>query len=214
MTTLRRLYHHFRHLPELRRYSLYGTLFLLVIVWLNYQAGTFAFAQMSNGVTDLILDNIPRFDVSFVFIQGAVLMTVLIFLLGVRRPTYIPCILFNVALFYAVRAVAVVLTHLGPPLTAANLTLASSLTDRFVQGADYFFSGHTGFPFVIALVFWEIPWIRYLFIGFSIFFGVAALLGHLHYSIDVLFAPFIAHSVVVISQRILPQIWKVTKVKI
>ncbi len=214
MTTLHQLYKHFRHLPELRRYSIYGALFLAVIVWLNYQAGSFAFAQMSNGVTDLILDNIPRFDVSFVFIEGAVLMTVLIFLLALRYPTYIPCILFNLGFFYAVRAFAVILTHLGPPLTAANLTLASSLTDRFVQGADYFFSGHTGFPFVIALVFWETAWIRYLFIGCSIFFGSAALLGHLHYSIDVFSAPFIAHSVVIVSQRILPQIWKVAKVKI
>ncbi|OGC82225.1 MAG: hypothetical protein A2V81_00615 [Candidatus Abawacabacteria bacterium RBG_16_42_10] len=214
MTTLRRLYHHYRHLPELRRYSLYGALFLLVIVWLNYQAGTFAFSRMSNGVADLILDSIPRLDVSFVFIEGALLMTLLIFIIALRRPTYIPCILFNVAMFFGVRAAAVILTHLGPPLTVPDLTLASNLTERFVQGADYFFSGHTGFPLVIALVFWDTRWIRYLFIGFSIFFGSTALLGHLHYSIDVFSAPFIAHSVVIISQRLLPQIWKVAKAEI
>jgi len=67
---------------------------------------------------------------------------------------------------------------------------------------------------VIALVFWDTRWIRYLFIGFSIFFGSTALLGHLHYSIDVFSAPFIAHSVVIISQRLLPQIWKVAKAEI
>lgn len=214
MSTLRQLYHHFRHIPELRLYSLYGSIFLVVIIWLNYQAGTFAFARMSNGVSDLILDSIPLLDVSFIFTEGAILMTFFIFLLAIRRPTYIPCVLFNVALFYSVRALAIILTHLGPPLSVASVTLASSLTGRFVQGADYFFSGHTGFPFVIALVFWDIHWIRYLFIVFTIFFGGAALFGHLHYSIDVFAAPFIAHSTVIISQRLLPKIWKMVEVKI
>ncbi|MEI8091030.1 MAG: phosphatase PAP2-related protein [bacterium] len=62
-------------------------------------------------------------------------------------------------------------------------------------GADLFFSGHTGLPFLFALIFWNNKWMRYLFVLTAIYFGAIVLLGHLHYSIDVLSAFFITYTI-------------------
>jgi hypothetical protein len=62
-------------------------------------------------------------------------------------------------------------------------------------GSDLFFSGHTGMPFLAALAFWHIvPW-RIFYLMLTAFFGSVVLLGHYHYSIDVLAALFITHGV-------------------
>jgi len=50
-------------------------------------------------------------------------------------------------------------------------------------------------PFLLALMFWNNKVLRYVFLGFSILFAVVVLLGHLHYSIDVLSAFFITYTI-------------------
>ncbi len=66
---------------------------------------------------------------------------------------------------------------------------------KFAFGGDLFFSGHTGLPFLMALVFWKKPILRYFFIASAIGFGAVVLLTHLHYSIDVLSAFFITYTI-------------------
>lgn len=184
---------------------IFGVLFLCISVVLNYQAGTYAFATMSSGVSDLILDNLPRMNVELVFIQGAILMAIVTFLLGLYYPKYMPALLKNIALLYLFRSVAISLTHLGPPADMEGLYLADSITQRFIYGADYFFSGHTALPFIVALIFWEKKPLRYLYLGITILFGFTALLGHVHYSIDVFAAPFIAHSTYFVTGKLFPK---------
>lgn len=171
-----------------------GLVFLLISVFLNYRAGTYAFHSMSNGVSDLILDYLPVKDVHIIFIDGAIAMALFTFGLSLYYIRYMPFILKNIGLLYFFRSVAITLTHLGPPLAMNDIYLASSITERFIYGADYFFSGHTALPFIIALIFWEKKWLRYFYLIITGTFGFTALLGHVHYSIDVFAAPFIAYS--------------------
>jgi hypothetical protein len=70
------------------------------------------------------------------------------------------------------------------------------------SGDDLFFSGHTGFPYLMALIFWNTKPLRWLFLAASIFFGGAVLLGHLHYSIDVFSAFFITYGIFNIAIRL------------
>jgi membrane-associated phospholipid phosphatase len=70
-----------------------------------------------------------------------------------------------------------------------------TIVTKFIGGNDLFFSGHTGAPFLLALIFWRIPPLRYLFLAWSLFFAVIVLLGHLHYTIDVLSAFFITYTI-------------------
>jgi membrane-associated phospholipid phosphatase len=67
--------------------------------------------------------------------------------------------------------------------------------NKLTFGGDLFFSGHTGLPFLMALIFWNHPRLRYTFIAASLIFGTSAILGHYHYSIDVFAAYFITYSI-------------------
>ena len=95
----------------------------------------------------------------------------------------------------------VILTHLAPPLHATALPV-SNFVERLVSGSgdDLFFSGHTGFPFLMSLLFWKEKPLRFIFLALTLLFGGAALLGHLHYSIDVFSALFITYGIFNISR--------------
>ena len=67
--------------------------------------------------------------------------------------------------------------------------------NKFTFGGDLFFSGHTGLPFLMALIFWNNKYLRYSFFALSFIFAATVLLGHLHYSIDVLAAFFITYTI-------------------
>ena len=73
---------------------------------------------------------------------------------------------------------------------------------------DLFFSGHTGLPFLMALIFWSSPRIRCFFLALSVFFAVTVLLGHLHYSIDVASAYLITYSIFCIARQTFPNDWQ------
>lgn len=57
-------------------------------------------------------------------------------------------------------------------------------------------------PFLMALIFWDDKYARFISIFASIIFDVSMLLGHLHYSIDVFSAFFIAYTIFVMAQKI------------
>lgn len=194
MTTLLNFWQHLRKPDYL--YRLLGAFaFLGLSIWLNFQAGTYAYNHMSNGVSDLFLDHVGPYDVSFLFIEGAAAMVIGGVLLCIANPPKLVDATATIALLYLFRAAFISLTHLGPPLALGDIGLGDSLTSRFVQGADYFFSGHTALPFLIALLFWQKVWVRNTYLILTVIFGIAAIVGHLHYSIDVFAAPFIAYGV-------------------
>jgi hypothetical protein len=112
------------------------------------------------------------------------------------KPARIPFVLKASALFIFTRAIFITLTHLAPP-AHQSVVNAVSYWERLISGSgdDLFFSAHTGYPFLMALVFWKSKPLRYIFLFASAFFGFAVLLGHLHYSIDVFSAFFITYGI-------------------
>lgn len=171
-----------------------GILLLVSSLAFNYAAGDYANEKASNGVTDIILDNIPVFNVDIIFIYGAILFGLFLVALMIKEPKQIPFIIKSVAFFIFIRAIFISLTHIGPiigaPPFASNIVLRN-----LMFGADYFFSGHTGLPFLMALSYWSNKFLRVIFIAASLIFGVSALLGHYHYSIDVFAAFFITYAI-------------------
>ena len=101
------------------------------------------------------------------------------------------------ALFLLVRAVFVALTHMAP--SPIDPQKPAPFFNSIFYGSDLFFSGHTGLPFLAALAFWHIPQWRMFYLALTAFFGSVVLLGHYHYSIDVLAALFITHGVFQVS---------------
>ncbi|MCF7836390.1 sphingomyelin synthase family protein [Candidatus Gracilibacteria bacterium] len=176
-------------------FSLFSSLLLLFAsIVTNFYAGNYATRVQSNSVTDVILSNIPVFQVENLFVYGSFLFFILLLILCLLRPKTLPFTLKSIAVFTLVRAVFISLTHIGSYPTSLTIDPLSFIHD-FAFGGDLFFSGHTGLPFLMAIIFWPNKYLRWIFITTSICFGAIVLMGHLHYSIDVLAAFFISYSI-------------------
>lgn len=177
-------------------------LFLLIIsLVINYNAGIYATESVSNSVTDLLLDKLPIWDVDFVFIYGFLSFILFTMILLAYKPQYIPFILKSVALFIIIRSAFVMLTHIGPFPQASPLII-NNFNRFFIFGGDLFFSGHTGLPYLMALIFWNQKMLRNIFLSISVLAAATVLLGHLHYSIDVFAAFFITYTIFHIAEHL------------
>jgi hypothetical protein len=208
--SMKRCYYFIMWHEVVRRYRAYGTraefwyrtaASLAVFVGsfiVNEYAIQFATGHASNGVTDLILSNTPTFNVDALFVYGTFLVAGLTVAIVLAHPRRIPFVLNGLALFLLIRSGFTSLTHLGPfePYTS---DFGTTITNAFF-GDDYFFSGHTGMPFLGALAFWKERPIRYFYLVCSAGFAAIVLLGHLHYSIDVFAAFFITYAIYDLAQ--------------
>ena len=162
-----------------------------------FAAVTYATVHASNYVTDFVLSRVGPFNVRFLFIYGTFTAFAITAGLLAWRPNRLPYALKAMALFLLVRAVFVALTHMAP--SPIDPQQPAPFFNSIFYGSDLFFSGHTGLPFLAALAFWHIPQWRMFYLAMTGFFGSIVLLGHYHYSIDVLAAWFITHGVFQIS---------------
>ena len=168
-------------------------LFLMASLVVNFYAGTYAQEKASNAVTDIILDNIPVFDVDGTFVYGAIGLFAFLMLYLLTRPQQIPFTFKCLSVFIFIRSVFISITHLAPFPT--HIIIEYAALNKLTFGGDLFFSGHTGLPFLLALIFWDHRLIRYIFLASSVVFAVVVLMGHLHYSIDVRGAYFITFTI-------------------
>jgi len=181
------------------RDALVSTGIFIVGVTINFYAGLYATAKASNYVEDIVLSNIPVMNVDAHFVIGTFVIVALVASLLIARPQWLPFTAAALGLFYTIRAIFISLTHLGPFPDRIHLDWGT-IVSKFIGGNDLFFSGHTGAPFLLALIFWSIPPLRYTFLAWTAFFAAIVLLGHFHYSIDVLAAFFITYTIFHISE--------------
>ena len=163
----------------------------------------FAFIEKREGIelSDWLLEQLPVHNVSlpvFLFIWGAALLAII---RCIKSPQILLLLLWSYLLVSLSRMLCIWLVPLNAP--PHLIPLVDPLTN-FFYGKQYvtkdlFFSGHTGLPFLAALAFWHIPQWRAFYLALTAFFGAVVLLGHYHYSIDVLAALFITHGVFQIS---------------
>ena len=177
-----------------------GFLFLIVSIVITFFAILYATDRASGPVTDIILSNLPVYDVDGIFVYGPVIFWMLVAIYLLYKPKKIPFTIKSIALFTIIRSIFITLTHIGPFPIHDQIT-TSGLLGVFTTGNDLFFSGHTGLPFLMALVFWDEKYLRWFFIAASIFFGAIVLMAHLHYSIDVFAAFFITFAIYHIDER-------------
>ena len=168
-------------------------------------AGHFANINATNPAADIILSNTPALNVDWFFVVGTAIFTLYLGGISLAHPRRIPFTLCALAVFFFIRAGFISMTHIAPfPIRA---TMDFGITARhYFFGSDLFFSGHTGAPFLMALIFWESRALRYIFLAWSIFFAAVVLLGHLHYTIDVASAFFITYSIFHIAEWAFPEL--------
>ncbi len=182
------------------RRLLLTTLPVIVVCGLMSMAGQRIATRLGAGqppARDILVDILPATDVFGFVVWGPVVFTAFLTWVLLRNAQYLPFTVKTIALTFAVRACFMVLTPLGvrPDVVDPGY---DGLLRMFVYDHstnDFFFSGHTAYPFVCALIFWEQPRLRWTFLVVSALFGVSVLLGHAHYSIDVFAVPFMAGGV-------------------
>jgi len=190
-----------------RQFSLLVFSFFIFLssIIVSFLAGVYATDRASNMVTDIVLSNTPAFNVDAPFVYGTFILAFFIAFLCLIYPKRFPFILSSMALFYLIRSFFVLLTHLGPYPIRVESNFGVTISRLFFGGGDFFFSGHTGAPFLMALLFWRYKPLRYIFLFSAIFFAVIVLLGHLHYTIDVASAFFITYTIYRLSVFLFPK---------
>lgn len=201
---MKKLVHKYRHTFTDQSFLLsifFATLLFLTSLIINYFTSAYASLHAGGPVGDIVLDNIPTFDLDWAFAYGPVVFWLVIIGFVLAEPKTLPFTLKSVALFVFVRSVFVTLTHLGVSPADIPPDATSNFIKRLSYGGDLFFSGHTGMPFLMSLVFRENKRLRIFCIISAIFFGVVVLAVHMHYSIDVLSAFFITYTIYVLAEK-------------
>lgn len=185
--------------------SFYTGIFLLILgMVFQYYSSNYSIAHSEQFVGDIFLDNLPTINLNFIVVEGALLCLLgsLVFIL--LQPKYLIFTIKTVAVFIALRAFFVAITHLG--LYPNQIVPSKGFFDKLYLSLNlqsgYFFSAHVGLPFLVALIFWKEKISRIIFLALSFVFGVSVLLAHIHYSIDVFAAPFMAYSIFKMSEYI------------
>lgn len=169
-------------------------------------AETYPFTPQLN---DLILDHLPVCDVNAISTYGIELFIWSFY--GITMVFFPERFAFAIkafALFKIIRGLCLGLTHLGPPLAMIEDGYPGSTIGGMFFTKDLFFSGHTGYPIMAGLVFWDIPWFRYTGIFSGLFLGFTALLMHDHYTIDIVGAILACPLVYVMTKWLFKTDWE------
>jgi hypothetical protein len=169
---------------------------LAVAVALGGLAQYLQFNERRAGVVlaDPVLAMLAPRDLSWV-IFGLVYATTLVALVGLlRHPHALLLTLRAYALMVIVRIAAMYVAPFDVP--AGLVTLTDPLAALVGVGPDIrrdlFFSGHTATIFLFFLTAVERP-LRYFFLACSIAVGLCVMLQHVHYTLDVIAAPFFCY---------------------
>lgn len=187
----------------------------LIIFFIGILASDIARIHLQNSLKgmwepDLILDHIPVMDLEYFLVWGLEMLFAFLILIIYIYPKYLPFSLKSIGLLYFIRSFFIVLTPLG-----ARPEQVASPHDGFLYELAYgtnefFFSGHTSFPLLLALILWRKPLIRTILLIATILFGVAVLVAHTHYSIDVFAVPFMVPTIYALARVLFPKDFQYT----
>ncbi|MEJ2103092.1 MAG: phosphatase PAP2-related protein [Ignavibacteriaceae bacterium] len=174
--------------------------FILTIIFLAMIMISFSqflqFVEKRNGVVlpDPLLNTFSPIDLTWLTFS-LIYLSLILFLFSVaKEPDKLITALQAYGLMVIFRTIAMYLVPLEPPKSL--LLLNDPFVQLFGKGEiltkDLFFSGHTATLFLLFLL-TEKKALKFIFLISTFIVGIAVLLQHVHYSIDVFIAPFVAY---------------------
>ena len=194
--------------------SLVNALILLALAMIfQFYASAYINRTPGKPGVDLFLSILPVINLNLLIVEGALAAIVFSVILILAKPKYLLFALKAGAIFIATRAMFIAVTHIG--IYPGQINPDIGFFDRIYTGlgleAGFFFSGHTGLPLLMALILWNKKTWRYIYIALSIIFGIAVLFAHIHYTMDVLAAPYMTYGIFKMSQYFFPEDWKLAE---
>jgi len=179
-----------------------GIILLMLASIFQSFAASYAMRRSTQFVGDFFLEHLPIVNLNFIIIEGAFCVILFTALLLLMKPSHIIFAIKAIALFIMTRAFMISVTHLGvyPGTIVPDPGFFDGIYSALNLQAGYFFSGHTGLPILMALIFWNERIWRYVFLAIATIFGASVLFAHVHYSIDVFAAPFMTYSIFKLAQ--------------
>lgn len=182
---------------QIKRNIIEFTATIVVLIGLMLSFSQFLqFIELRDGVTlpDPFIKTFNPIDLTWLTFT-LIYLSIIIYIVSIRRePNKIMHTLQVYGLMVIFRVISMFLTPFNAPETL--ILLDDPFVQLFGKGniltKDLFFSGHTATLFLLFLL-TENNNLRFIFLFSTIAVGTAVLLQHVHYSIDVFIAPFIAY---------------------
>ena len=183
-------------------------LFLAVILYIFPKFLIYVEERQGVTLTDPILELFNPIDLTWLTF-GLIYISLIVAIYSFAAK---PEVLLLALQSYSILVIFRMMVMYSAPLNAPEKLIL--LNDPFVQffgsgevlTKDLFFSGHTATLFLLFLIS-DKKYLKIIFLISSILVGIAVLLQHVHYTIDVLVAPFFAYSsykiAAVINERIM-----------
>lgn len=146
-------------------------------------------------LVDPVLNRFIPIEVTW-FTFGIIYLSVIVVLIHLSWQPFQLLIAFQAYIFIALaRMLSMYLTPLDPPplLIPLEDPFVQSVSSGVVLTRDLFFSGHTSTAFLLFLSSTGRK-MKIFFLICTILIGILVLVQHVHYSIDVLAAPFYAYT--------------------
>ena len=171
------------------------TVILLAVLMISFSQ-FLQFIEKRNGVVlpDPLLNIFSPIDLTWLTFS-LIYLSLILFLFSVaKEPDKLLIAMQAYGLMVIFRTIAMYLVPLEPPETI--LLLNDPFVQLFGKGEiltkDLFFSGHTATLFLLFLL-TEKKTLKFIFLISTFIVGISVLLQHVHYSIDVFIAPFVAY---------------------
>jgi hypothetical protein len=171
----------------------------------------------SGGVVmnDLILRLIPARDVSIPIVFFEVTVIILFIVRSTTDPAMLITFLLAYILILISRNITIGITELRPPTGLIELKdpIAALIYKSKSINRDLFYSGHTSLLFLFYLCANKKADKYYILIA-AISVGILLLIQHVHYTIDIVCAPFFAYGCYWLSKKIPQYSQGITLVKV
>ncbi|HEX2975070.1 MAG TPA: phosphatase PAP2-related protein [Bacteroidales bacterium] len=191
------------------KYLYIGMIALVSGIGLNFASETYLHNYMSEGKTlpmlsDLILDNLPFYNVSVIYDIFCLFPVMFLLAYTVHKKDYnrIPVFFLMVGIFYMVRGIFIVLTPFGnPPMFNGTDSIFKGFS-KYELGV--YPSGHTGNIFMMFLLVKDSTY-KKLILFCLVVVIIALFLARGHYSIDILSGLFFSYAIKAYGDKHLPE---------